>query len=411
MAYTYFFKAVDGQGKDRQGTQDGSNEKDVSEKLREQGLYVTEIKLSDNLHDPFAKQKKFEWLLPSYHAKVKSYDLATFFRQMSLMLHSGSTILESLETNSRLVQKRKLSRSIQAIANRINEGKSFSASIAQEEKIFGDFLPKMIESGEKSGELDQVMERLAEDLERKAEVKRALMAAMIYPVILIFVTIAVILYLLISIIPKFATFLERQGAELPWSTQLMLDMSAFMQDYAAIIAIVFSSTIFLILASYTTAGGKKIIDHILVRMPVIGKNITAATLAQTGWSMAIQLKSGMTILDAINASKQLIKNDAFFTAFESAANKITQGGTLTSSFNHALIPLMMQHMVTIGEKSGDLDTVMMQMAEFYQVELRARIKLMGEMIQPILTVIIGGTIGFVYLSFFSAMLKVSTGGQ
>lgn len=411
MAYTYFYRAVDGQGKERKGNLEGLNEKEVSEQLREQGLYVVEIKLGDTLHDPFSRKNQFQWLRPSYHASIKSFDLATFFRQMSLMLHSGSTILESLEINNRLVAKRKLSDAIKRIENNISNGKSFSASMADESKIFGDFLPKMVESGERSGELDLVMERLADDLERKAEVKRALVSAMVYPTILIFVTFFVIYYLLTNIIPKFATFIERQGSELPWSTQLMLDASNFLQDYSLILGIVSGGTMFFILAAYTTEPGKKIIDNILIRLPVIGKSIIAATLAQTGWSMAIQLKSGMTILDSINASKQLVKNMAFYSALTNAADRISQGGTLTSSFNQPIIPLMMQHMLTVGEKTGELDTVLMHMAEFYQVELKARIKLMGEMIQPILTVIIGGTIGFVYISFFSAMLQVSTGGR
>ncbi len=411
MAYTYFYKAVDGQGKDRSGNIEGINEKEVSSQLREQGLYVTEIRLSDNLEDPFARKLRLDWLRPNYHARIKSNDLSTFFRQMSLMLQSGSTILESLEINNRLVEKRKLSQSIKRIENYISEGKKLSDSMVEEKKIFGDFLPKMIESGEQSGELDQVMERLAEDLERQSEMKRALKAAMIYPTILIIVTVAVILYLLISIIPKFAEFLGRQGTSLPWTTQLMLDVSSYMQDNGLYLGIAIGSFVMSILVFYTTDTGEKLIDKILIRMPIIGKNIIAGTMAQTGWSMAIQLKSGMTILDAINASKQLVKNRAFHAAFTTAANRITEGGTLTSSFDQPIIPLMMRHMITVGEKTGELDSVMMHMAHFYQIELRARIKLMGEMIQPVLTVVIGATIGFVYLSFFSAMLKVSTGGQ
>jgi type II secretory pathway component PulF len=166
----------------------------------------------------------------------------------------------------------------------------------------------------------------------------------------------------------------------------------------------------LILASYTTAKGKNALDKVLVRLPIIGDSIRSAAMAQMGMTMALLLRSGLTVVETLKVLEQIMSNNSMSRCFARAGHQVLAGQSLATGLTQSLIPDMVQHMAAIGEKSGELDQVMDEIGDYFQQQTEVKLKAMIAMIEPSMTLLIGGLVGFVYYAFFKAMMQVSAGG-
>jgi type IV pilus assembly protein PilC len=307
--------------------------------------------------------------------------------------------------------KHRFRRAIRRMNEEIRRGASFSSMVAQEKKIFSSEMSKLIASGEQSGNLDSILERLAESIERSKELKRQLIAALFYPLFVLLAAIGVVVFLVVGVIPRFATFLTARNATLPASTQVLLDISEWARNWGGVVGGALGVAIFCILAAYTTRRGKKVVDRCLLAVPVVGSAVLFASMAQAGWSLSMLLKSGVTALESLRITSGVIKNLAVGDCFENAAEGLLTGRSLSKTLEQPLIPLMVRHMAALGESSGQLDSVMHDVGEYYQKELAAKVKLIAVMIEPMLILVVGGMVGFVYFSFFQAVMAVSKGGM
>ncbi|MCV6614765.1 MAG: type II secretion system F family protein, partial [Cellvibrionaceae bacterium] len=185
----------------------------------------------------------------------------------------------------------------------------------------------------------------------------------------------------------------------------------WVQTYGGSLALFIGLVVFATLVAYTQHAAKLRIDRWLLYTPIIGASITASSMAQTGWTLSMLLRSGLTALDSLRINRDVTKNAHFQACFDEASDRLLSGQSLTDALNQPALPMMVRHLVSIGERSGELEQVMEELGRFYTDEMSARIKAMTAMIEPMLTVFIGGMVGFVYLAFFSAVMAVSTGGR
>lgn len=267
----------------------------------------------------------------------------------------------------------------------------------------------MIASGEASGELQLTLERLADSLERSAALKRQFISSLMYPCFVMVAAIGVTLFLGISIVPKFAKLLEGKSQQLPAATEVMLDVSAWLVDYGFYLGVSVGVGLFMILAAYTTKPGKAVIDRILLNIPFVGSSIRTSGMAQMGWTMSMLLGSGLTVLESLRVVGAVTSNDRLSLCFTHASDEILAGRSLAIGLSQRNIPKMVQHMAGIGERSGELEHVMTELGKYYQNLAEIRIKRMIAMIEPAMTVLIGGLVGGVYYAFFKAMMQVSAG--
>jgi type II secretory pathway component PulF len=336
-------------------------------------------------------------------------DRMLFYRQMQLMLKAGHTLLEALTACAHLTAKARLADALQRIAAAIQRGSTLSAACGGEKEVFNRLAQKLLEAGEASGELDAVFERLAMLLERRGEVRRQLITALVYPGFVLLAAIGVISFLVVSVVPRFATFLSGRGKAIPWAAQTMLDISDWLGRWGWLIgvcAIVLAVSLPLLRQIPVV---RYRIDRLLVRVPVLGGALTSAAMAQVTWTFGVLVKSRLTVLEALRTCTQVVANAGFSRAFARAAEQVLAGRTLATALDQPALPRLVRHMAAVGEKSGQLDTVMEALGQHYQKELDARVKLLAAMIEPALTVVIGGVVGFVYYAFFQAMMAVSTG--
>lgn len=404
------YQAINDKGMEINGEIESDSQQAAAATLRGRrlsimALYEGDIPVSD-------KQKLLYYLgflNPNRYRRVKTVDLLVFFRQISMMLRSGHTVLEAIEAIEPMVSKHRLRKALNRVAERIQSGLSLSAAM-EKEKVFPPIAVKLIESGEMTGELDAIMLRIADDMERNLDIKRKLIASMTYPTIVIFASIAVILFLVLGVIPKFATFLERRAKTLPPMTQRLMDVSAFFQDYGMYLGIISFIVVFGTLVAYTTKKGKFVIDRVLLKIPMIGGSIVSASMARSGWTLSMMIGSGLTIMDSIRLVAEVNTNAVLKKSFQDASDSLLQGQNLSGGLIQPGIPKIMVHLAGVGEKSGELNEVMEEMGKFYHKDLDARIRTMTGLIEPALTVIVGGMVGFVYIAFFQAVFAIANGG-
>ncbi|MDP7592970.1 MAG: type II secretion system F family protein [Litorilituus sp.] len=407
----YTYKALNQQGNETSGTLEAGSENEARSALRAKALYVLKIHVGGEKKSVMVVAKiVLSYLSIKRYKKANTADLVLFFRQIALMLRAGNTLIQAIEAISQMTVKVRFKNALVRILVSIQGGSSFAKAIEKESTMFPPIVSRLVASGEASGELQTILERLAINLGRSADIKRQFIAAMIYPTIVTIVAFGVITFLAMSVVPKFAKMLEGKSSQLPAATQAMMDGSAYMVDNGTIIFSTLGITIFLILAAYTTEKGKTIIDKVLIRTPLIGSAIQSSAMAQTGMTMALLLRSGLTVLETLKVIAHIMPNKSMSACFGLAGEKILSGQSLSVGLNQPLIPHMVQHMAGIGEKSGELDHVMDELGNYFQSQTEARLKAMIAMIEPAMTLLIGGLVGFVYYAFFKAMMQVSAGG-
>lgn len=411
----YSYIALDEQGREQRGRVEASDARQATGSLRDRAIYVVDIQEGVGDSPPVDNASGFGNLLgmlsPRQYLPVRDGDMVLFFRQIALMLRAGHTLVEALEASRNLVIKRGLRAAIGRMSESIQRGSSFSAAAAMEKSLFSPMVISLIESGEHSGDLDPVLERLAENLERHQDLKRQLITALTYPSIVVLAAVGVSVFLIVVVIPRFAKFLASKRVDIPPSTQALLDISDWFERWGAIFGTLLFLVLFGMLAAYTTRPGKKVIDRAILVLPIIGKAVMYAAMAQACWIFAMLLRSGVTALQSLRITSGVVGNRVLADGFEQAAEKILQGSSLSNALEHPQIPLLVRHMAAVGERSGQLDTVMSDLGEFYRKELEALIKVLTAMVEPILILMVGGMVGFIYYAFFQAVIKVSTGGM
>jgi type II secretory pathway component PulF len=398
------YAALDAQGFDQSGSIEADSPRTAARLLRGRGLYVVTLRDGASMPtlsggDALARIRE----LPP----VKTYDLVFFFQQMALMLRSGLPMLEALDTARTLARSGRLAAAIRRMSQAVRSGERLSEALAAEPRVFPVLAVQLVKSAEASGEMDQILERIAQDLDRKAELKRNLQTALMYPSIVVVAAVGVSMFLVLGIIPKMAKFFEHKGKALPPATQRLVDLSDFFQHWGWLVAAGLAVTVIALAIAYSRPQGRLLLDHVLLKLPKIGYSLQTASVTQLSWSLAILLKSGVTVLDALKITAELIPNKAIAGVVQATHGHILAGRDVASGLQSPLLPKLVPQMIAIGERTGTLDGVMRELGNYYQRELALQIKRLTAMIEPALTVLIGGMVGYVYYAFFQALFGLT----
>jgi type IV pilus assembly protein PilC len=406
--FTYL--CLTAQGTEAHGQMDAPDEAAARRQLRERGLKVLRIaEGAASGAGAMATLRAFAYGLSRYRS-ISDGDRELFFHQIQLMLKSGHTVLEALAAAARLSSKARLADSLGRVAAGIQRGSSLAVACGSEKELFNRLALKLIEAGEASGELGAVFERLAALVERRTELRRQLITAMVYPSFVLIAAIAVITLLVVTVIPRFTLFLSGRGKATPWAAQTLMDVSDWLTARGGLIAAIVVAVTVGIPLMRRIPSTRRVIDRVVLAFPVLGATLVAAAMAQATWVFSVLIKSRLTVLESLRICAQVAGNATYVEVFAQAADDVLAGRSLAVALERPALPLLVRHMAAVGEKSGQVDVVMESLGTHYQKVLDARVKVMASMIEPVLTVMIGSMVGFVYYAFFQAMLAVSTGG-
>lgn len=406
----FSFITINENGKEVKGKVEADDKRSAVSLLRNQSMFVVSV---SDLLTAVQGEKKDNLSTKGVLASLRKYlpvtnqDRIFFFQQLAMMIRSGLTLMRALDVCREQTVKLALYKSIGRMKHSIQLGNSFSAAITQERNMFPPLIAKLIYSAEVSGQMEKILEQISIFLTRKGEQKHQLLTSLTYPAIVIFATIGVAAILVLTIIPKFVQFLSRRSLALPWSTQMLVNISNFIQGYLPFIILAILATISGIYLVYRTKRGRLVIDHLLLRVPVVGKLLSIGVMAQMTQTLSVLLRSGITLYESIKTTSSVVRNQSIKLCLEQSSGKILAGNDLSGSFVHDSIPTLIPQVISVGEKSGTLVQVMEEISGFYDKQLQAKTKRLATLVEPALILFIGGMVGFVYFSFFQAVLQLA----
>lgn len=338
-------------------------------------------------------------------------DVVIFFRQLALMLRAGLTLLQALDVAREQCSRPGLARAISRARSAVEGGRSFADALLAERRIFPEVAARLVAAAEASGELDVTLDRIALHLERGLELRSNLVASLVYPAIVLLVASGVVIFLVTRVIPIFARFLERRRVPLPAATRLLLDASALIREHGLLLALSGIGLVLGFLFLRSTARGKRAIDRALLSVPVVGGVLRAAVMAQVGETFATLLRGGVTLVEALRLLSKVVLNSAVASQLEAAAEGVLGGSDLAAGLRHSTIPPLVPQVVAVGERTGALEDVLEEVGRFYDAELRARLKQLTTLFEPMVIALVGGLVGFVYFAFFEALLQLAARGH
>ena len=406
---TFFqYKVIGEDGNQQLGTVEADAIEDAAIILRERGLFVVEINETTTDARKVDTQRRrlvhrFASVLP-----IMARDRAMLFRQLSMMLQTGLTLLQSLEVCQKETSKWAFSRIIGRVIKDVEAGSNLSDAFANHPKQFNTSTIQMIKSAEASGELDTIMRRLSLDIERRSEQMVKMFSALFYPVFVFMVATGVSLFLVYGVIPKFATFIELKGGTLPASTQFLMDFSKAAIKWLPWILIVGGISILTLFFAYRSEKGRLHIDRFLLGLPIVGGILTFSGMTRLGFTLSILLQSGLPLIESLRITASSLGNRALRTKLEESRKQIMEGGNLSVSLNDIIIPPTVPQIIAVGEETGNLGEVLDELGHYYDDRLQRRISWLSSITEPALIIIVGSIVGFVYFSFFMAALSMTT---
>ena len=393
---TYIYKAKNLSGEKLSGELEADNYTDLQNQLSERGYFVVG-----------AEEKHAEKSILESFGKVSVKDLNIFCRQFAVLMEAGVNIIDAMSTLVEQTENRKLKGVLSNIHEDIQKGRMLSSVMNEYPDIFPDFMRSMVKIGEASGSLDMVLYKLAEYYEKDNKIRQKVKSSMVYPIILSILTVSVVTFLLIFVLPMFATTLAGFGTELPFITKVIMGFSDFLVKNIIIIAIVIGAAVAGIIMYKKTENGKMTFDTINLNNPLT-KTVTLKTAtARFARSMSILLHSGIPILSSIEIMSGLIGNVVISKKFEQARTEIQSGRSLTASLKSmAIFPPLLINMVAIGEETGELDDMLGRTAGFFDDEVEVAIQKLTMMIEPIMLVVMGAVIGTIIIAIMLPMVSL-----
>ncbi|GAU07353.1 type II secretion system F family protein [Desulfoplanes formicivorans] len=338
---------------------------------------------------------------------VKSRDMVVFSRQFATMINSGVPILQSLQVMCEQTENGKLRRALYAIRNSIEGGSSLYDAMRKFPDIFDTLYVNMVNAGEVGGILDIVLTRLSEYIEKAAKLKAKVKGAMIYPGVVVTVAVAVVAIILIFVIPTFETMFRDFGGALPVPTQIVITLSRFVQEHffmivACVIAFFVAFKLF-----YKWERGKILVDRWVLFLPVFGPLLRKVAVARFSRTMGTMISSGVPILSALDIVARTSGNKTVERGVLEAAKSIAEGQNMADPLDATgVFPPMVIHMISIGESTGALDTMLEKIADFYDDEVDVAVEALTSLIEPLMIVFLGIVVGGLVVSMYLPIFKI-----
>ncbi|MDZ8066288.1 MAG: type II secretion system F family protein [Nostoc sp. DedQUE08] len=371
--------------------------------LRDQGFVIQELKQSQGFQ-PDVALKNFQNSL----VKVSVKDKAVFSRQFAVLMNAGVAIVRSLGVLSEQCSNTKLKQALVDISTDVQSGMNLSEAMRKHPDCFDGLYVSMIQAGEVGGVLDEVLNRLAKLLEDVARLQNQIKSALSYPTVVGFIAVAIFLGMTIFLIPIFATIFVQLGITLPPLTQFLMDASKFLRSPGALVLLAALIGLKFAFTQYSkTPVGRITIDRFSLKMPLFGDLIQKSSVARFSRTFGSLTRSGVPILTCLEIVRDTSGNQVIANAIDAARMEIQQGGMISIALQKdAVFPAMAIQMISIGEETGELDGMLMKVADFYEDEVEQAVKAMTSILEPVMIVVLGGMVGTILLAMYLPMFAV-----
>ncbi|HEX2032034.1 MAG TPA: type II secretion system F family protein [Actinomycetota bacterium] len=397
MAKTYTYRVRDRSGSLRNGELLADSQELVLARLRELDYIPLQIKVK---REGMSREINLR-------QKVKLKDLALFSRQFATMINSGLPLLRSLAILEEQTQSSQLTKVIADVRVEVEQGTALSAAMGKHPKAFPALYVAMCRAGETSGTLDQVLLRLAETLEREVSLRQRIKSAMTYPIVVLGLVVIILTAMLVFVVPQFEDLFADLGGVLPLPTRLLLKVSDIVRSFFLFVVGGFVLAVFGFRQWLKTERGRYLFDRFKLKIPIFGQLFHKTALSRFARNLGVLSRSGVPILQALDIVADTVNNALVAEAVRDMQEHVKQGESLAQPLQqHKVFPPMVVQMLSVGEETGALDTMLEKVAEFYDDEITAMVDSLTAMIEPVLIAIVGGVVGLIIIALYMPMFRI-----
>lgn len=396
---TYAYAARGRDGRTQRGSLAAENRHALVQALQSRGLTVEPSSISEKTSGSKLTTRR-----------VKAVELLLFTRQMATMVNAGLPLLQSLDILAEQTEDQQFSRIIQAIAQDVEGGETFSEALRKYHRVFPDLYVSMVRAGEASGDLDGVLIQLADYMEATAELKRRIRSAMTYPVVAFSMIILMATGLIMFVVPQFAVIFNELGGTLPAPTRILIMISDILRTWKSILVVlgVIAAVIAVRMYKQTPSGAFNL-DKLKLKIPIFGKLNRKASVSRFTRTLATLTRSGVPILQAMEIVERTCGNEVFARAISSSADSVRNGETLADPLARSgEFPPMVTRMISVGEKTGALEQMLEKISDFYDSEVKATVDSLTSLIEPLLIMFMGIIVGGIVIALFLPILQISS---
>jgi type II secretory pathway component PulF len=404
--YQYLAKTLE--GKTVQDIEESISDQVLVDKLQAQGYFVISLQLI-RVESAKSIEKKIQKTKKDYftHTNVTMEDILVFARQLATMLEAGITLLRSLDVIISQIESRALHKALTQVRNDVEQGRSLSSSLEKHPKQFSQFWVSLVEVGEASGTMPQVLEKLAIFMEQQAAFKSIIISAIIYPCILLVVCMGAIAFFAFFVGPKFEAIYTSMHKELPAFTKLLLAVFKFIKQQILLLVLGCVAASFAFQKYIQTGVGRMQFEKFIFSLPTFGMITKKIVVERFASQMSILIDSGVPILYALEISEKLVENRTCGLIIADIQNSVREGKMLAEPMElSGFFPPMAVQMIKVGEETGELSKMLKHVSGFFQREVEAFMKRFGTMIEPLMLVVMGGVIGTIVLAMFLPMFSL-----
>lgn len=401
------YKTQDKSGKIEEAVIEAPDRFAVYKEVRKEGrtiVSVTEASAGVGMKNLFDME-----YLNALIGRVKIAEKIILTRNLGAMIEAGLVLSRALDVMERQTKNAKLKSVLRDINAHVKKGDTFSESLARYPKIFSPLFVSMVRAGEESGSLAESLRVVGEQMDKSYTLRKKIKGAMVYPAIIISAMIIIGIFMFIFVVPTLSSTFEELGAELPASTQAIINISNFLNEHTFSAIGLMIGAIVLFVMGLRTKSGTRIFEWVLLRTPIIGELTREVNSARTARTFSSLLSSGVDIIEALSITKDVVQNSYFKDVIEQAEKEIQKGAPISKIFvqNDKLYPVLFSEIVAVGEETGKLSEMLEQVAVFYEREVEQKTKDMSTVIEPFLMLIIGAGVGFFAISMISPIYSLS----
>ena len=407
------YKGVDSRGKQVSGVKDADTPKALRGVLRRDGVLVTDVAVARAGKTAASSMKKGSGInkdvdIGAIFGGVKKTEIAAFTRQLATLLKAGIPLAESLGALFEQIENPRLKSVVGEVRSRVNEGSSLADALGKHPRHFESVFVSMVKAGETAGNLDQVLVRLADFMESAIKQRSKVVGAMIYPALMAVIASIVMAVLMIAVVPKITTIYEDTDKVLPWNTQLLIWVSAMLGANWIYVVVLVVLAVIGFRTWRKSPGGRAVWDRMVLYLPVVGPLARQIAIGRFARTFGTMLASGVPLLRAMDVSKDILGNVVLMKVIDGAREQIQQGESIAATLKRSgYFPSVVTHMIAVGERAGQLEQMLANVADAYDADTDAQLTRMTALLEPLMIVAMGGAVAFIVFSILMPIMDMN----
>jgi len=403
----YAYTGLSSNGKTIKGVESADNVAALKAQLKRAGVYLTSVSettASASKGEGMSREVDFS----AYFDRIKQSDVARVTQLLGTLLNAGITLPEALAAMTDQVESQRFKGILSDVANKVNEGSALADALSKYPDTFRSLYINMVRAGEASGSLETVLVRIAGFMEQEEELRSKVTSAMVYPIVMGVVSAAVVALLMLSVVPQVTEMFADMNVELPWNTKLLILMSDIIGGYWYLLIAAGFGVGWLFRRWRASETGRKSGDAVILRMPIVGDLARKVAISRFARTLSTMLASGVQLLHALDIVRTLLGNVILEEVVTTARDNIREGEGIAPALKRSgEFPALVTHMVAVGERSGQLESMLINVADAYDREVNTAIGRMTAALEPLMIVVMGGSVGFIIFSVMQPIMMLN----